>query len=52
LALIEKNADTLLEEIGIEFRDDAEALALWKAGRLPTSRASACISQKGCAASC
>ncbi len=30
LALIEKNADTVLEEIGIEFRDDAEALALWK----------------------
>ncbi|MDP7641576.1 MAG: trimethylamine methyltransferase family protein [Alphaproteobacteria bacterium] len=30
LAIIEANADTLLEEIGIEFRDDAEALALWK----------------------
>ena len=30
LALIEKNADTVLEEIGIEFRDDAEALKLWK----------------------
>ena len=30
LALIEANADTVLEEIGIEFRDDAEALALWK----------------------
>lgn len=30
LALIEKNADRVLEEIGIEFRDDAEALALWK----------------------
>ena len=30
LALIEKNADTVLEEIGIEFRDDAEALALFK----------------------
>ena len=30
LALIEANADTILEEIGIEFRDDAEALALWK----------------------
>ncbi len=25
-----RNADTVLEEIGIEFRDDAEALALWK----------------------
>jgi trimethylamine--corrinoid protein Co-methyltransferase len=30
LALIEANADTVLEEIGIEFRDDAEALRLWK----------------------
>src|SRR3990170_2062245 len=30
LALIEANADTVLEEIGIEFRDDAEALALFK----------------------
>ena len=30
LALIETNADTVLEEIGIDFRDDAEALALWK----------------------
>src|SRR5690606_743064 len=30
IALIETNADTVLEEIGIEFRDDAEALALWK----------------------
>ncbi|RUY80377.1 trimethylamine methyltransferase family protein, partial [Mesorhizobium sp. M7A.F.Ca.CA.003.01.2.1] len=30
LALIEKNTDTVLEEIGIIFRDDAEALQLWK----------------------
>ncbi|QRZ14334.1 trimethylamine methyltransferase family protein (plasmid) [Paracoccus methylovorus] len=30
LALIEANADTVLEEVGIEFRDDAEALAMWK----------------------
>jgi trimethylamine--corrinoid protein Co-methyltransferase len=30
LALIERNADTVLEETGIEFRDDAEALAMWK----------------------
>ena len=30
LALIEKNADTVLEEVGIIFRDDAEALQLWK----------------------
>ena len=30
LELIEHNADTILEEIGIEFRDDAEALQIWK----------------------
>ncbi|MEM6463956.1 MAG: trimethylamine methyltransferase family protein [Pseudomonadota bacterium] len=31
LQLIEDNADTILEEVGIEFRDDAEALDLWRA---------------------
>ena len=30
LALIEANADTVLEETGIEFRDDPEALEIWK----------------------
>ena len=30
LALVENNAETVLEEIGIEFREDPEALALWK----------------------
>ncbi len=30
LALIERNADTVLEEIGIDFRDDAEALDMWR----------------------
>ncbi|HTV67563.1 MAG TPA: trimethylamine methyltransferase family protein [Rhizobiaceae bacterium] len=30
IALIEKNADTVLEEIGIDFRDDAEALELFR----------------------
>jgi trimethylamine--corrinoid protein Co-methyltransferase len=30
LALIEANADLILEEIGIEFREDEEALALWR----------------------
>ncbi len=30
LQLIEHNADTVLEEIGIEFRDFPQALALWK----------------------
>jgi trimethylamine--corrinoid protein Co-methyltransferase len=31
LTLIEGNAETILEEIGIEFRGDPEALALWRA---------------------
>ena len=31
LSLMEQNADTILEEIGIDFRDDPEALELWKA---------------------
>ncbi len=30
LALIEGNAETVLQETGIEFRDDDEALALWR----------------------
>ena len=30
LSLIEHNADTILEEIGIDFRDDSEALQMWK----------------------
>src|SRR5688572_4504225 len=30
LSVIERNADTILEEIGIEFREDAEALDVWK----------------------
>jgi len=30
LSLIENNAETILEEIGIEFRDDAEALQMWR----------------------
>jgi trimethylamine--corrinoid protein Co-methyltransferase len=30
LEAIEHNAETILEEIGIDFRDDAEALAIWK----------------------
>ena len=30
LALIEANADTVLQEIGIEFRDDPEAIDLWR----------------------
>jgi trimethylamine--corrinoid protein Co-methyltransferase len=30
LALIERNCDTILEEVGIDFRDDAEALELFR----------------------
>ena len=30
LEIIEHNADTILQEIGIEFRDDAEALEMWR----------------------
>jgi trimethylamine---corrinoid protein Co-methyltransferase len=30
LSIIERNADTILEEIGIDFRDDAEALTLFR----------------------
>ena len=33
LALIEQNADTILEEVGVEFRGDAEALRLLARGR-------------------
>src|SRR5262245_20677517 len=30
LAIIENNADTILEEVGIEFHGDEECLKLWK----------------------
>lgn len=30
LALIEHNADLILEEVGIDFRDDEEALQIWR----------------------
>ncbi|MFO1436641.1 MAG: trimethylamine methyltransferase family protein, partial [Gammaproteobacteria bacterium] len=30
LALIERNADTILEEIGLEFREDDEVLEIWR----------------------
>ncbi|MDQ7247872.1 trimethylamine methyltransferase family protein [Dongia sedimenti] len=30
LTVIENNADTILQEVGIEFRDEPEALELWK----------------------
>jgi len=31
LALIERNADTILAEVGVEFRGDPEALEIWRA---------------------
>ena len=31
LALIEENAEVILSELGCEFRDDPEALEIWKA---------------------
>src|SRR5271167_3371409 len=31
LVMMEQNAETILEEIGIDFRDDAEALQIWQA---------------------
>ena len=30
LSIIERNADTILQEVGIEFRDDPVAIAHWK----------------------
>ncbi len=30
LSLIERNADTILKEIGIDFRDDPESLEIWR----------------------
>ncbi|HEX3846139.1 MAG TPA: trimethylamine methyltransferase family protein [Steroidobacteraceae bacterium] len=30
LVLMENNADTILEEVGIDFRDDPEAIEIWK----------------------
>ena len=56
LATIERNANTILEEIGIDFRDDAEALDIWrKAGaeitgervRFPGGMCRAIVQAKG-----
>ena len=30
ISIIEANGDTVMEEIGVEFREDAEALAMWR----------------------
>ena len=38
LALLEHNADTILEEIGIDFRDDPESLAAVEGGRRGRAR--------------
>ncbi len=47
LALIEHNADTVLEEVGIDFKGDEEALADLARRRAPTCRASACTFPRG-----
>ena len=42
LSIIEQNAETVLEEIGIEFRDDPEALQMWRdAGPVARGKSSA-----------
>ena len=41
LALLEANAETILEEIGIEFRDDPESLQLWREAGADVGRARA-----------
>jgi hypothetical protein len=51
LALIEANADLILEEIGIEFREDEEALALWR-GAGADVRDTRVHFRAGCAARC
>ena len=38
LELLEHNADTILQEIGIDFRDDPEALSLFKAAGAESPR--------------
>ena len=51
LELIEHNAETILEDVGVEFRDDSEALAICGAAPGPTSTASGCGSPAGSPAS-
>src|SRR5881398_2150203 len=41
LELLEHNADTILEEIGIDFREDPESLNLWKDAGADPGRAGA-----------
>ena len=51
--LIEQNADTILEQVGVIFRDYPDALRLLGRRRAPTSTASGCASPAACAgASC
>ena len=48
LELIEHNADILLKEVGMEFRDDPEILDILRTP-VPMSRASGCVSSPACA---
>ena len=51
LEIIEQNADTILEQVGIDFRDAPDAHALVQGGGSRRATASACGSRAGCAAS-
>ena len=50
LSIIEDNADTILEEVGVEFRGDAGGAPPAAPTPAPTSRASGSASRAGCAA--
>ena len=50
LALIEHNADTILEEVGLEFRGDPDALRLFREAGADVDRASGSASRAACAA--
>ena len=50
LALMEHNADTILEEIGIDFRDDPEALADLEGGRRRRQGRARAFRRAACAA--
>lgn len=49
--IIEANADTILEEIGLDFRDDPEVLELWR-GAGADVRGSGYTSHRASVASC
>ena len=50
VSLIEANADLILEEIGIEFRDDEEALRMWADAGADVSGRARALSAAACAA--